>query len=450
MFSKVTWTFSIVTLGCKVNQYESEAIAEAWQKLGGIKATDGPVDVALVNSCAITSKGERDTRSALYNITRNHPHAIRILTGCAAKLVANDLNNQNYYDILIPPRAKALLMQGPWQWEDQAYPHHLSPNTTADPFAAHGFNITSFERTRPIIKVQDGCSHRCTYCIVPLVRGPSHSRGAKDILAEAKSLLHNGFCEILLSGINLHHYGRKAPTGEPQDFWELVQLLEQELAPKWAHKARLRISSLEPSQLTPKSLDILQKSQLLCPHLHLSLQHGSKRVLKAMGRGHYKLQLLEEAITELRKTWPHLGLGADILMGFPSEEEEDVQETLALVSRLKLNYAHVFPYSKRPGTAAANFNKQIPHALKVERAAKVRELIYAQKQDFLHQLLKLPQLDLIVDNPPQGAASHKKVYKAIDAHYAPCRLQLSKDMGINKIISAKPLQVKDDMLIVIT
>ncbi len=454
MPAKKSWTFSITTLGCKVNQYESEAIAEAWQNLGGIEVKDAQnPQVSLINSCAITAKGERDTRSTLYSTTRSNPNALRILTGCAANLVAKDLSpsdnkQDNYFDILIPPRAKAMLMQGPWQWDSQTYPLIISENTTANPFGENGFAINSFRRTRPIIKVQDGCSHRCTYCIVPLMRGPSVSRASSEILAEAKALLQNGFREILLSGINLHHYGRGASAHEAQDFWDLVQLLEAELAPQWANKARFRISSLEPSQINQKGLDILQSSSLLCPHLHLSLQHGSQRILKAMGRGHYKVAQLEQAIATLRQTWPKLGLGADILMGFPSEEEQDVQETLELIKRLELNYAHVFPYSKRPGTAAENFDKQVPHNLKLEHAARVRKLVESQKNDFLNGLLKSQHLDIVVDNPPAGKAIHTKIYKGIDAHYAPCRLHLTSDMPIHGIIRAKPLRVEDDVLIV--
>ncbi len=450
MNAKSAWTFSITTLGCKVNQYESESIAEAWQALGGIEVkNDQEPQIALVNSCAITAKGERDTRSALYSITRNHPKSIRILTGCAALLVAKDLCEQeNYFDILIPPRAKALLMAGPWQWQSETYPHHIAVDATAKPFGTSGFGINSFRRTRPIIKVQDGCSHRCTYCIVPLVRGPSISRSSAEILAEAKTLLKNGFCEILLSGINLHHYGRDLSHNEPKDFWELLEFLEAELAPKYAHAARFRISSLEPSQITPKALDILQNSRLLCPHLHLSLQHGSPSVLKAMGRGHYKVDHLIHSIAELRKTWPMLGLGADILMGFPSENEVDVQDTLDIIKELKLNYAHVFPYSKRPGTAAENFDKQVAHDIKLERAARVRKLVQEQRLGFLNELLNMQALNIVVDNPPKGLASSCKIYKGVDAHYANCRLQLSKDTPINGIVQANPVGIEDETLLV--
>ncbi len=440
------WTFSIITLGCKVNQYESQAIAEIWHTLGGVEVNDlKKAQVVLVNSCAITAKGERDTRNALYNIKRNNTSSLRILTGCAASLIASKIDAK-HFDVVIPAKAKALLLKGPWQWDN--YPHILSAQSTCNPFGEHGFNINTFRRTRPIVKVQDGCSHACTYCIVPLVRGPSISRQPEEILAEVTRLLEAGFCEILLSGINLHQFGRDLNHNKIKDFWDLVQWLDLELAPKFKTKARLRISSLEPSQINIKGLDTLQNSSLLCPHLHLSIQHGSKRILKAMGRGHYKINSLIQAIKELKNSWQYMGLGADILMGFPSEEEIDVQDTLNLIEELNLSYAHVFPYSQRPGTAASQFEKQVPHELKLERTAKIRSLVEAQKTSFLNSLLQKQDLKIVIDNTKDKQAKSTTQYKAIDAHYAPCRLHVSANTTIDGIINAKAIGIENQCLIV--
>ncbi len=444
MPQNTSWTFAIITLGCKVNQYESQAIAETWQSLGGTEVKElQHAEVILLNSCAITAKGERDTRSALYNIKRNNNNTLRILSGCAANLVASSID-QDYFDIVVPARAKATLLKGPWQFKDNP---QILPNQSSNPFGADGFNINSYGRTRPIIKVQDGCSHGCTYCIVPLVRGPSISRAPEEVLAEAKRLLQAGYCEITLSGINLHHYGRDLSLHHINDFWDLVQFLDRELAPQFATKARLRISSLEPSQITTKGLDILQSSRLLCPHLHLSLQHGSRNILKAMGRGHYKIEPLKNSIKELRQSWEYMGLGADILMGFPGEEDTDVKQTLELVGELALSYAHVFPYSKRPGTKASTFKNQVPHELKLARANEVRQLVETQKTAFLNRLLQKQYLEIIIDNTQESCQEHPKIYKGIDAHYAPCRIHLS-ERPTNGIIKAKAISIKNQTLIV--
>ncbi len=438
------WSFYIHTLGCKVNQYESQAIREAWNTLGGTEtACLAHAHVVLINSCAITGRGERDTRHAIYAAQRECPEALCILTGCAAQLVASHMKDKDTQratpasvltsvSVVVPPRAKACLMQGPWQWQDfitpsRAMSGHIASchveERTFPPFGEHGFSIQTFQRTRPVIKVQDGCSHRCTYCIVPLVRGRGISRPAQEVLHEAQALLRAGYTEIMLSGINLHQYGRDFSHTEkqPKDFWELVQLLDTTLAPEWADRARFRISSLEPNQLHSRGLDIFCAARILCPHVHISLQHGSPYILKRMGRGHNRPEAVLAGLERLRTHKALMGVGADILMGFPGEEEAHVQETEALVRALDLNYAHVFPYSSRPGTAAAAFPQQVPHELKHERAARIRQRISTQKDAFLKKLLQEPLLHVVFDGHKKDTENMR--YKGLDAHYAPCILQ---------------------------
>lgn len=424
------WTFHIVTFGCKVNQYESQALREAWTAQGGQEVDDPAIaTVAVVNSCAVTARGERDARNALYRLHRAAPQGKRILTGCSACLAGTHLQDPSCLDVLIPPRAKSLLMQGPWAVLSS--PQESLPDVTP-PFGEHGFHIRAFRRARPVLKVQDGCSHRCTYCIVPLMRGPTISRPLPEILNEAEGLLRAGHGEIMISGINLHQYGRDlrqpGQNKEDGDFWALLHALDTHLSPQWAGKARLRVSSLEPSQLTPRGLDILAQCRMVCPHAHLSLQHGSPAILRRMGRGHCRPQRLADAVRHLRDIWPVTGLGADILMGFPGESEADVQLTLDLVRELGLTYAHVFPYSIRPGTPAAHFPGQIPHKEKLARAATVRQAVAAQQKAFWHSLLELPELTVALDAPQTLAEtgadeSDTALRKGVDAHYVPCRLQ---------------------------
>ncbi len=462
-----SWTFHICTLGCKINQYESQSIREAWQAQGGHEvALEASPDVFLVNSCAITARGERDTRHALYRLDRTNAqkaHSLRIVTGCAAHLVEKALQTQavsphpiqehkKYFDVLIPPKAKALLLQGPQgllAQGEQAFPQQVNPFGDAH---SAGFSISTFHRTRPVLKVQDGCSHRCTYCIVPLVRGKSISRPAVQILEEAQRLLRFGHREIMLSGINLHQYGRDLDGKDGiKDFWDLVQLLEKNLAPQWQGLARLRISSLEPSQLDSKGLDTLRSSTLLCPHLHISLQHGTTKILKKMGRGHYKLELLQQSVQELRLHWPKLGLGADILMGFCSENYEDVQKTLQYIQELGLTYAHVFPYSVRPGTAAAQFSEQVPHAEKLARAAIIRTQIEKQKELFLQSLLQEEYVSVVLDTTKEKEELAETLeYKGVEAHYASCHIKLPSSMAAQigqGIMQAKPLRVENGTLL---
>ena len=424
------WTFFIVTFGCKVNQYESQALCEAWEKLGGrrLPAPAG-ADVALVNSCAVTARAERDARNAMYRLRRETPQARRLLTGCAACLADEALRGNDRPHALIPQEAKSLLLRGPWV---------ENPVRARDPAAFPPFSISSFARARPVLKVQDGCSHRCTFCIVPLTRGPARSRDPLAVREEAQRLFAAGFRELMLSGINLSQYGRDFSA--PFDFWDLLRMLEESLAPRWAGLARLRVSSLEPGQLNAKGLDRLAASRLLCPHLHVSLQSGSPEILRRMGRGQVKLERLADALQGLRALWPVMGLGADMLTGFPGETDAHARESLEAVERLGLTYAHVFPYSRRPGTAAAEMPGQIARQEKAARAGRLRAAVAVRQRAFLCTLLALPALRLHLDG--------MRALKGVDEHYAPCRLTESRARCGHELLTVRPVRVEGGELVV--
>lgn len=441
------WTFHIVTFGCKVNQYESQSLREAWQRLGGIEVQDAAqAQVTLVNSCAITARAVRENRNALYRLARENPKGLRILTGCSATLVDAKVE-ATLLHALVPAPQKYVLLQGPWPLVQQG-----GPNTSIAPAGLPApvyppFSIAAYRRARPVLKVQDGCSHRCTYCIVPLVRGGACSRPAQAVVDEARRLLQAGHCEIMISGINLAQYTNtenivaqesRAGTKKSSDFWALLRLLESELAPEWAGRARFRISSLEPGQLHAEGLDTLAACSMLCPHLHISLQSGSPAILRRMGRGHYSPLALVEALRLLQQHWPHMGLGADILMGFPGEEPEHVAETLAIVHSLPLTYAHVFPYSRRPGTPAADFPLQVAHHEKLQRSAQVRAAVQTKHQDFLQKMLQLPLSQLILD----GANTHK----GVNEYYVQCHLKGSNTR--TGIVPVRPVGIDADALLV--
>ncbi len=472
------WKFYLVTFGCKVNQYETQSLREAWLAQGGVECNAPALaDVVCVNSCAITSKGERDARNAVFRLRREAPTARLILTGCAARLFADYKPRPGAIwaapDLLVPQEEKSRLLNGPWtdldgdlngNCESQA-PAELvatakpaADTTTGNAQTAFPpFQISAFKRARPVLKVQDGCAHRCTYCIVPSTRGKPRSRPVDEIVSEARRLLMAGHTEIMVSGINLGQYGRGANTG---DFWSLLRTLDAALAPEFAGQARLRISSLEPGQLDQQGLDALMACRMLCPHLHISLQHGSQAVLKRMGRGHYTPAMLENAVNVLWAHWPVMGLGADIIAGFPGETEDDMRQLLELIERLPMSYAHVFPYSRRPGTAADRFDGQIAQSLKLERAARLREAVARKQQAFLAKQLTLPRMLVAADNPqafaepapaeptageaaaqpglasaapsevngasaPEAAAKPKKnTIKGVNEYYAACAIRL--------------------------
>jgi tRNA A37 methylthiotransferase MiaB len=217
-------------------------------------------------------------------------------------------------------------------------------------------------------------------------------------------------------------------------------MLEEDLAPRWAGLARLRISSLEPGQLSAKGLDCLAASRLLCPHLHVSLQSGSPETLRRMGRGRVKLERLADALQRLRAHWPVMGLGADMLTGFPGETDAQAQESVEAVEALGLSYAHVFPYSRRPGTAAAEMPGQLAQKEKAARAGRLREAVAVRQRAFLDTLLALPVLRM----HPDGM----RAVKGVDEHYAPCRLSENRAGRGHELLPVRPVRVEDGELVV--
>lgn len=405
------WKFYIETYGCKVNQYESQQLREAWSRLGGVEiATPENADFICINSCAVTGRAERDSRNAIYRARRRNPAAKIILCGCAAQFFPQFRPRKNAIyacpDYCLPQSQKKLLLAGPFSDFSAIKENAISPQF-----------IGNYGRARAVVKVQDGCSQNCAYCIVPKTRGKPRSRSAKDILAECRALLAAGFCELVISGINLRQYGVDQPGGG--DFWTLLAFLDRELA-EYTGKARLRLSSIDPAELNEHGLATLQNSTLICPHMHLSLQHASPQVLKKMGRGHYRPGNILEATQELRKHWQIMGLGADILVGFPGETETDIEILLDFIGRAGLSYAHVFPYSRRPGTAAADFADQLTLGIKQERAARVRQEIDTLKKKFLCRQAELPRMSVVLDNPENHGSG---VLRGINEYYAPCHIR---------------------------
>ena len=429
-----------MTFGCKVNQYESQAIREAWLRAGAqaCQATE-QAEIIIVNSCAITAKGERDARQMLARLRRRAPLAKLILTGCAARLLAESTSQSKACDLILPQAKKPLLLQPELLLQElgleQADTEPLPPPEES-PYPP--FQISHSQRARPVLKVQDGCTHRCTYCIVPSLRHHAASRSAAEVVEEARRLLAQGYAELIISGINLKQYGRDQP--QLGDFWDLLQNLDNELARDYAGRARLRISSVEPSQLNERGLQVLKACRMLCPHLHISLQHASQRILRRMGRGHYTAQDLASALERIQAFWPRFGLGCDLISGFPGEKEDDHAELLAFCQAMPFTYAHVFPYSPRPGTAAASFPDQVAESIQARRARELRKLFQEKNRRFRQKLLDENALLQIV---LEGEGGERE--KGVCQYYLSCSLIKSNETAPTRglvTVQAKALTSK--------
>ncbi len=267
---------------------------------------------------------------------------------------------------------------------------------------------------------------------MPYTRGKARSRPLKESLAELGRLFEAGFCEIMISGINLRQY-----SADKLDFWGFLRRVEREFGAEWKGRARIRLSSLEPAQLNDEGLETLAESSLLCPHLHLSLQSGSPGVLQRMGREHYTPEYMAEQISKIKSFWNTFGLGADFLMGFPAETEAELAETLALVKALPFTYAHVFPFSARKGTKAENLQGQLEKHVKQEHAQKVRAEIDAKKKHFLSAMLEKKEMRLSLD---VGTKSGWNEF------YVACRLESAPQT--RELLAVKPVRVENSVLYV--
>ncbi len=430
----IGFTFYIAAFGCKVNQYETQAVREYWQSLGGVELEHPEgARVILIASCAVTAEAVSDARQLARKVARLCPQARIFVAGCAATAVPEDFRGEGV--ILVPQDRKYLLLQRHPLSIEAADAEKLPPFSAYPPFA-----ISRFKRSRPVLKVQDGCSQGCAYCIVPIVRGPARSRPVREILAEARRLLEAGYREIMISGVNLRQFHAEGEAG--RNFWSLLRFLDERLAPEWQGRARLRASSLDPAQATSREcLETLESCRLLCPHLHLSLQSGSPDVLKRMRRSPYDPETVADALKAMRRFWPVMGLGADLLMGFPGETESEAEETLNMARALPLTYAHVFPFSPRPGTVAASLPGQIPRATRQERAALARAIVAEKREHFLREQLKQDSMRVA---PDAG-----KGRRGVNEWYVECRLeQGSAPMSGRELIPCAPVRVEARALVV--
>ena len=383
----------IHTLGCKINQYESSRLRDKLLALGYREAAPGEqAALVVVNSCAVTGKAVADTRRLARKAAAESPRARIILTGCAASAAVGELVKNPPPGEIVAGRAEAVaaLLGAPL------------PGEPAGPLGRAG--LAARARSRAVLKVQDGCRAACAFCIVPRARGGPSSRPAADVVAEAESLLNAGFAEIVVSGVNLGQYA--AP--DCPDFWDLLAALDNALAPRYAGRASIRLSSLDPGLLDAKALRVLHGAGLVLPHLHLSLQSGDARTLARMRRTNYTPEGVTAWLEKYRAVRPLFALGADLLTGFPGETEAEFAATLAYANALPLSYAHVFPFSSRPGTLAASMPEQVPAPVAKERAAALRQVAARKKKAFAKTVAALPRLHVVAEEgeSPQGRCEY--------------------------------------------
>jgi len=368
-----------VTLGCKVNQYETQLVREGLLGAGFSDAeSDQPADLCIINTCTITGEGDSKSRQIIRRMNRKNPDARIVVMGCYATREPQEVAD-------LPGVAEVVT-------DKREIPDLLGRFGVVDiPNGISGLN----NRHRAYVKVQDGCLLRCSYCIIPTVRPDMFSRPLQEVLDEVQVLIDNGFSEVILTGIHLGHYGVDFNQGKPKRDWVRLSHLVRaicELSPT----VRVRLSSIEATEVTRELIEVMKDfSTQVCPHLHVCLQSGSDKILRGMKRRWTRRHIIDRC--QLVKNELHLpAFTTDVIVGFPGETEDDFADTVDACRQIGFSKIHMFPFSPRKGTPAAGMEEQIPKKIKSERGAKIADLEKELKREYFQSLVG-EELQLLVE-----------------------------------------------------
>ena len=375
--------FNIITFGCKVNQYESNMMKENMLSSNFFYTEDlSDANIIIVNTCSVTNVADKKCLKMIRRLKREYSNAILVVAGCSSQ------NKQSVYesldiDILIGNRDKSIidkLIKEYIETEKKYVKFYNDRNLDFE-----DMYISDYNHTRAFIKIEDGCDNFCSYCIIPYVRGSVRSKDFDKVIKEAKELAKHGHKEIVLTGIHTGHY-----LNNGYDLTDLINELS-----KIDDIKRIRISSIEITELNDKFLDMLKNNDKVCDHLHIPLQAGSDEILKRMNRK-YDLVYYEEKIKKIRSIRPDISISTDIIVGFPYETEELFLNTLEFSKKIKFSKIHVFPYSVRVGTAAANMEEQVDEVVKKMRVKRLMAVSHMLEVDYFNKF-KDKELDILIE-----------------------------------------------------
>jgi threonylcarbamoyladenosine tRNA methylthiotransferase MtaB len=371
----------VSSLGCKLNQSEMDSLAARLVQRGHqVVATPAEAELCVLNTCAVTHVAAQKSRQALRRLHGDNPQARLIATGCYAELAPGDLRELPAVELVVGNQDKERLeefLQGETSNQDTSHPY-MEPHVVS---ATDSLSPIPGRRTRAFVKIQDGCDNACTYCIIRVARGPQRSRPADEVLAEVQARLVIGHQEIVLTGVHIGAYGQDRQADQAAgDLWALVRRILAE-----TDVPRLRLSSIEPWDLPEEALGLWDDARL-CRHLHLPLQSGCDDTLRRMAR-RYTTAEFAALVTAARTAVPDLAVTSDVIVGFPGETGAEFAESMAFLEGLDLARIHVFPYSRRAGTLAAQMPHQVPPPVKAERAWAMRTLAASSERAFRQRFL---------------------------------------------------------------
>ncbi|MCB9398702.1 MAG: tRNA (N(6)-L-threonylcarbamoyladenosine(37)-C(2))-methylthiotransferase MtaB [Acidobacteria bacterium] len=409
-------TFAIHTMGCKLNFYDSEVIGQALEAKGFERQRDMfSADLTILNTCTVTNNSDSESRNLIRKFRRTNPNSFIVVTGCYAQAATQQIRAMEEVDLVttnvdkynVEPIIEAF--HGAGHIIDEA--HDIMEKRPAEFRLLEKFEA----KTRAFIKIQDGCNLRCAYCIIPFVRGNNRSVPISDILDQLRILEQQGIEEVVLTGIHIGTWGRDY---RPRlHFTDLLQAIEDSEIQMW-----IRISSLDSPEIPDRMIELIQSSTKIVPHLHIPLQAGSNATLRRMRRI-YKVEQYRNRIETLRRAMPHICLGADVIVGFPGETDEEFAETEAFIREISLDYLHVFPYSNRTGTAAADFENHINGRISKNRGRILRE--WSNEQRHAHGLRHIgaTRPAIVLPQPRAG-----KPFTALTDNYIEIGLEIGPEM----------------------
>lgn len=428
---------AFATLGCKVNQFETEVMEGLFKARGyDIVNFNQHADIYVINTCSVTNLGEKKSRQLIRRAGRQNPEAIIAVAGCYSQISPEQVAQIPGVDVIVGTQDRAKIVE---LVEAAAHSNRTSQlNAVSDIMHAREFeDIPLFSmpgRTRAFLKIQEGCTNFCTYCIIPYARGPLRSRSLASIAAETKKLVAAGFSEIVLTGIHLGAFGRDLSSNEPKI--TLVEAVETVLAAGGSRLVRLRLGSLESIEISDKLISLMQTDKRLCPHLHLPLQSGDDRILKAMNR-HYTTAEYKGLINGIKAHIPGIAITTDIIVGFPGETEDIFESTLSFVNTMEFAKVHIFPYSRRTGTPAAGFPGQISEADKRRRVLRLQQLANKKSKEY-HQLFLKKKLTVLFESFETNGTVSGLTSNYLRVH-AP-----GKEESVGKIATVKLEQLYQD------
>lgn len=419
------------TLGCKVNHYETEAI---WQlfKEDGYERTDfdHESDVYVINTCTVTNSGDKKSRQVIRRAVRKNPDAVICVTGCYAQTSPAEIMAIPGVDIVVGTQDRQKLLDLIEEYKLERQPINAVRNIMKNRVYEE-LDVPYFtDRTRASLKIQEGCNNFCTFCIIPWARGLMRSRDPEQVVKQAQQLVDAGYKEIVLTGIHTGGYGQDLKG------YNLAMLL-RDLETKVQGLKRLRISSIEASQITDEVMDVLKDSQIIVNHLHIPIQAGSDTVLKRMRRK-YTMEFFGERLTKLKEVLPDLAITSDVIVGFPGETEEEFMETYNFIREYAFAELHVFPFSKRTGTPAARMENQVEEDVKNERVHRLLSLNEQLAKQYSSHFEE-DVLEVIPEEIVKAGEEHEGMLVGHTANYMKVAFEGTPDM-IGQIVKVKVTQ----------